>query len=262
MVVAGRGAVAPPADAADVRRDAERAGLRVDADGRDRRVDAEPREPHPLAARRVACDRARRAAPCRRARRGSAARPVRSRPRSRTRPGRRRRSRSPRSARGTRRSPARRTVAFGELNVPSPVASTSPFQYGAPSQSMSARDAYGPNSATSTVAGVSPRPVDGQRVEDLVIRLDHGVRRDRGDLRRGAFAIVVSDDLAAGRDHGLVRLGRRDRLAVGVVAGRASVTGGVGVRAVTGHGQRAGPERRALAADRLAAARTGPTARH
>ena len=42
---------------------------------------------------------------------------------------------------------------------PSPVTSTLPFQYGAPSQSMSAREAYGPKSSSSTVAGVCPRPL-------------------------------------------------------------------------------------------------------
>ena len=40
---------------------------------------------------------------------------------------------------------------------------TLPFQYGAPSQSMSAREAYGPKSSSSTVAGVFPSPLTVSR---------------------------------------------------------------------------------------------------
>ena len=68
---------------------------------------------------------------------------------------------------------------------------------------MSAREAYGPKSSSSTVAGVCPRPLTVRRSKISASGLDHGVGDDRRDLRRRLGERRLGH-LAAGRDDGVV----------------------------------------------------------
>src|SRR5262249_44449167 len=93
--------------------------------------------------------------------------------------------------------PTRLTVAFGDVYVPSPAASTLPDQYGEPSHEMSSRLANGPNRSTVIVAGVLPRPV----TVSLSASVPPGVTaaaEGAGEAFGAARAIVVSDSSPQG----------------------------------------------------------------
>ena len=90
-------------------------------------------------------------------------------------------------------------VTAGERTVPSPSAPTVPSQYGVPSQRIAARERNGPNSSTSIVTGVPPRPVTLMRSDELAAGLDDRVGDDVVTLG-AAFANVVS----AASPHGVV----------------------------------------------------------